>query len=169
MGGKTLTPKQQKFAESYVECGNASKAYRLHYDTKNMKPATINKRASELLHNGEITGRIRDLQSAHRQRHDVTVDGLTDELEEARFSAMVFGHIGAAVTATMGKAKLHGLITDHLKVNGLEALKRKTDEELVESIRELAAEIIDYTAAGARRGPDGAKSPIDATPKRGSA
>jgi hypothetical protein len=151
MGGKTLTPKQQKFAESYVECGNASKAYRLHYDTKNMKPATINKRASELLHDGEITGRIRELQSAHRQRHDVTVDGLTDELEEARFSAMVFGHISAAVAATMGKAKLHGLITDNLKVNGLEALKQLSNEQLIERIREIAAEITGYTAAAERK------------------
>ncbi len=151
MSEKTLTPKQQKFAESYVETGNASKAYRLHYDTKNMKPATVKREAKRLLDNHNITTTIRELQAAHRQRHDITVDGLTDELEEARFYAMVFGHIGAAVTATMGKAKLHGLFTDQLKVNGLEALKRKTDEELVESIRELAAEITGYTAAAERK------------------
>ena len=146
-----LTPKQRKFAESYVECGNASKAYRLHYDTKKMKPVSVHQAAKELLDNPKITLRIRELQAAHRQRHDVTVDRLTDELEEARFAAMVFGHVSAAVAATMGKAKLHGLITDNLKVNGLEALKRKTDEELVESIRELAAEITGYTAAAERK------------------
>ena len=150
-GGRKPTPKQRKFAESYVEIGNACEAYPLAYDTKNMKLATVRREAMRALSNPIIATYIRELQSAHRQRHDVTVDGLVDELEEARFFAMVFGHIGAAVTATMGKAKLHGLITDNIKLNGLEALKRKTDEELVESIRELAAEITGYTAAAERK------------------
>ncbi len=143
MGKKTLTPKQRKFAESYVECGNASKAYRLHYDTKNMKPATVKREAKRLLDNHNITTTIRELQSAHRQRHDVTVDGLVDELEEARFFAMVFGHISAAVAATMGKAKLHGLITDNLKVNGLEALKQLSNEQLIERIRSTVADAVE--------------------------
>ncbi len=168
MGDKTLTPKQQKFAESYVETGNASKAYRLHYNTKNMKPATVKREAKRLLDNHNITTTIRELQAAHRQRHDITVDGLTDELEEARFFAMVFGHISAAVAATIGKAKLHGLITDNFKVNGLEALKQLSNEQLIERIRDVATGIIDRAALG-RREPDGAKPPIDAIPKRGSA
>ncbi len=113
MGTVKLTPKQRKFAASYVEGGNASMAYRLHYDTKKMKAATVNREAKALLDNHKITTRIRELQAAHRQRHDVTVDGLVDELEEARFFSMVVGQTGAAVTATMGKAKLHGLITEH--------------------------------------------------------
>ncbi len=155
MGEKTLTPKQQKFAQGYVESGNACEAYRIAYDVKNMKPATVKREAKRLLDNHNITTTIRELQAAHRQRHDVTVDRLTDELEEARFSAMVFGHIGAAVTATMGKAKLHGLITDNLKFNGLDALKKKTDDELRESIREIATGIIN-NAAAAKRKPRGA-------------
>ena len=138
-----LTPKQRKFAESYVECGNASKAYRLHYDTKNMKPATVKREAKRLLDNHNITTTIRELQAAHRQRHDVTVDGLVDELEEARFFAMVFGHISAAVAATMGKAKLHGLITDNVKLNGLEALKQLSNEQLIERIRGTVADAVE--------------------------
>ncbi len=168
MGTVKLTPKQQKFAESYVECGNASKAYRLHYDTKKMKAATVNREAKALLDNPKITTRIRELQAAHRQRHDITVDGLVDELEEARWFSMVVGHTSAAVAATMGKAKLHGLITDNFKVNGLESLKHLSNEELIERIRGIVARVVDR-AARARRGPGDAKSPIDATPKRGSA
>ena len=68
MSDKKLTPKQQKFAESYVEGGNASKAYRLHYDTKNMKPATVRREAMRLLANPIIATYIRKLQKAHRQR-----------------------------------------------------------------------------------------------------
>ena len=60
-----------------------------------------------------------------------------------------------------------GLFTDHLKVNGLESLKHLSNEELIERIRSVATGIVDR-AARARRGPGDAKSPIDATPKRGS-
>ena len=40
------------------------------------------------------------------------MDNLTTELEAARESAMSTGQISAAVSAIMGKAKLHGLIVD---------------------------------------------------------
>ena len=32
-----LTPKQEKFAQVYVECGNASEAYRQAYNAENMQ------------------------------------------------------------------------------------------------------------------------------------
>jgi hypothetical protein len=40
------------------------------------------------------------------------VDSLTAELEEARSVAMAEKQASAAVSATMGKAKLHGLVVD---------------------------------------------------------
>ncbi len=40
----------------------------------------------------------------------MTVDSITDELEENRQAALANGQIAAAVAATMAKAKLHGLI-----------------------------------------------------------
>ena len=55
-----LTPKQESFCLSYIETGNASEAYRLNYDTENMKPATVNRNAKALLDNNKIgraTGR----------------------------------------------------------------------------------------------------------------
>ena len=67
----------------------------------------------------------------------------------------------------MGKAKLHGLFTDNLKVNGMESLKHLSNEQLIERIRDLLTGIIG-PAGRARRGPGDAKSPIGATPKRGS-
>lgn len=59
-----LTPKQENFCLAYLETGNASEAYRRSYDAENMKPQTINKRASELLDNGEIAGRLAELNQA---------------------------------------------------------------------------------------------------------
>jgi len=57
-----LTPKQERFAAAYVDTGNASEAYRRAYNTANMKPATIQRRAREALKNGLITARIEELR-----------------------------------------------------------------------------------------------------------
>jgi len=105
-----LTSKQEKFCLSYIETGNASEAYRQAYHTENMKPVTINRKAKELLENGKITARVEELQSAHRDRHNITVDNLTDELEEARLLAMKKENPSAAVSACIGKARLHGVL-----------------------------------------------------------
>lgn len=46
------------------------------------------------------------------EQHLVTVQSLTGELEEARELAMKIEQPAPAISATMGKAKIHGLITD---------------------------------------------------------
>lgn len=108
----SLTLKQEAFCQAYIENkGNASEAYRTAYAAGKMKAETVNKRASELLANGEITGRVAELQQEHRTKHDVTVSGLLEELEEARQKALTAEtpQASAAVAATMGKARLTGL------------------------------------------------------------
>ncbi len=48
----------------------------------------------------------------------MTVDSLTTELEQARATAYRQGHGGAMVSASMGKAKIHGLIKDQHEHTG---------------------------------------------------
>ena len=106
-----LTQKQENFCLAYVETGNASEAYRRAYDTENMKPESINRKAKELMDNGKIAARLAEMQQATQQRHQLTVDDLINELEEARQIAMGGERPtpAAMVAATMGKAKLLGL------------------------------------------------------------
>lgn len=111
-----LTPKQENFCIEYIETGNASEAYRQAYDAENMKPETINRNAKALLDNNKIATRVEGLQAEHRERHNVTVDSLTSEYEEARTQAIKENQNSAAVAATTGKAKLHGLIIDKGKM-----------------------------------------------------
>ncbi len=111
MAGK-LTQKQESFCLAYIETGNASEAYRRAYDAENCKPETIFKRASELLASGDVTGRVAELKAQAAERAIVSVLSLTQELEEARALAHSLGQPSAAVSASMGKAKLHGLLTD---------------------------------------------------------
>ena len=107
-----LTPKQEKFCYGYMETGNASGAYRAAYNAERMKPEVVAVKASELLANGKIAVKIEALRAELRQRHEITVDDLVAELEEARKLAFETDKAAAAVQATMGKAKLLGLVVD---------------------------------------------------------
>lgn len=106
-----LTQKQENFCAAYVETGNASEAYRRAYDASRMKQESISVKASELMRNGSVTVRIKELQAQAQKRHQLTVDDLINELEDARQIAMGGERPtpAAMVAATLGKAKLLGL------------------------------------------------------------
>ena len=109
MSTESLKPKQEAFAQAYVESGNASEAYRRSYNAEKMTNETINVAACKLLANYKVAIRVKQLQEKAAKRHDITVDDLIRELEEARKLAIETEKAGPAVTATMGKAKLLGM------------------------------------------------------------
>lgn len=115
-----LTIKQEAFCQSYVELGDASEAYRKAYDADKMKPESIHRKAKEVKDNVKVTARILQLQGEIKQRHNVTVDSLIAELEEARQKALSAEtpQSSAAVAATMGKAKLTGLDKQIVEMRG---------------------------------------------------
>ena len=115
---RPLTPKQEKFAQLYVELGNASEAYRKAYRAKKMKPASVHRMAKALLDHLKVASRIAELRSDLQERHEITVDGQCAKLEKVfkihhdnSFSA------SAAVSAVMGQSKLAGLIVDKQKLD----------------------------------------------------
>lgn len=59
-----LTIKQEKFVLKYLECGNASEAYRFAYDCSKMSDKTVWEKASKLLSDGKVRARI-DYLKAH--------------------------------------------------------------------------------------------------------
>lgn len=71
-----LTPKQEAFAHKYVECGNASEAYRFAYDTSNMKMESVNRKAHDLVVHGKIASRVQELQAAQLRSVDVTAEDI---------------------------------------------------------------------------------------------
>ena len=107
-----LTIKQEEAAQKFIELKDQSKAYRAVYNTENMKPETIHRAAHELFQNPKVAARVAELQEEHRKHHDITVESITEELEEARSSALQNKQSSAAVNASMGKAKIHGLVTE---------------------------------------------------------
>lgn len=75
---KSLTPKQKKFCEKYIELGNKLEAYRQSYSASKMKSTTINKCVNELFSNPLITTYIEVIQSENKKNFDHT---LSDSLK----------------------------------------------------------------------------------------
>lgn len=148
-----LTPKQEKFCQKYIETGNASEAYRLAYNAKKMKLDVIHVKACELLKSGNVAVRVASLRAIHAKRHEVTIDSITLELEEARILAKDEKQAAPMVSASLGKAKLHGLVVEkneHSGPNGGPiATTNKSDDELNRRILELAAKAGAGRVAGA--------------------
>jgi len=153
-----LTPKQEMFAQKYVELGNASEAYRQSYDVgENTKNEAVWVNASKELSKTKVSLRVFELQKAAQLRNDVTVDSITAELDEARLLAKTEKQPSAMVSASTVKAKMHGLIVDRkdhsskdgsMSPKGSEPdLSSMTAEELdeYERLTEAANELISST------------------------
>lgn len=113
-----MTPKQEKFCTLYVELGNASEAYRQAYDASRMKPESIAVQAARMLASPKIALRVDELKALHAERHAMTVDRIRDMLIEDRDFARQSATPAAAVSATMGLAKLYGHLRDKVEHTG---------------------------------------------------
>lgn len=98
----------EKFAQNSAKGMPDTKAY----EAAGYKPNDGN--CGRLRRFPEVMARIAEIQGRAAEKTIVTIAQLTDELEEARVQAKGGGAKGASamVAATMGKAKLHGLIVE---------------------------------------------------------
>ena len=111
----SLTPKREKFVQAYVETGNASEAYRRAFKADKMSDAAIAVEASRLLDDPKVALKVDELKRHHAERHDVTVDDIRAMLLEDRKFAREMEMPAAAVSATMGLAKLYGHLRDKVE------------------------------------------------------
>ena len=86
MASNKLTIKQEKFCNKYLECGNASEAYRYAYNCLKMNDETVWKRSSELLQNGEVTGRIEYLKNHLAEAAGISALRIIREHQKIAFS-----------------------------------------------------------------------------------
>jgi len=105
--------------------------------------------ASRLVANGNIADRVTELQKKVAKKVEVTVESLAGELEQARKIAIGEKQTSAAVQATMGKAKLFGLGSEHRRISGSLQLMTLTPD-MIRSLnsdeRELLAAAIPVLA-----------------------
>lgn len=113
---RKLTQKQEAACQAFIECnGNQSEAYRTAYNAENMSPESVWKEASNLFNLPHVTSRVIELQEMHVERHKITVDSITDDLIYNRKIAQELGQSAAMNGATLGIAKIHGLVVDKVQ------------------------------------------------------
>lgn len=67
-----LTEKQERFCNYYLDTdGNASEAYRMAYDTSNMKPESVWCNASKLLSNAKVVQRVAELRAERAKATEI--------------------------------------------------------------------------------------------------
>lgn len=137
-----LTEKNTAFARAVVLDVRRDKTMGDHYQDTfggNMTRASYSCCASRLWKSPPIQAYAEKLREEMRERFMVTVESLTEELEEARKAALGAENpqCGAAVSATMGKAKLYGLDKQLVEHSGSIKFDDLTEEDIDRRIAAL--------------------------------
>ncbi len=115
--------RHERFAQGLAKGLSGDEAY----NAAGYKPNQNN--ASRLKAKESIRSRVAFLQGAAAERNAVTVDDIVRQLDEARDLARERGNAAAMVSATMGKAKVLGLIVDK-QVIGIKRIEDMNEHEL---------------------------------------
>lgn len=133
-------PKHERFAQGLAKGKSQAEAY------SEAGYAGDFTAASRLSRNVKVKARLSELQERGAVRVELTLADIIDELDEARRAALAATtpQTGSAVAATMGKAKLLGLIVDKAEV--------KSEVEVTDARERLAHIVAGHTAAGSTAG-----------------
>lgn len=112
-----LTAKQEAFAQGIVSGLSQADAYRKAYNAKNMKDAVIHVKASELMSNGKVAGRVETLRKPVIEKLQYNLEHAMLEAAEAFSIAKKKENGGAMVAAVQLRAKLNGLLTDKIQID----------------------------------------------------
>jgi hypothetical protein len=136
--GPLRNPRHEKFAQLVWQAdaknyrrGLAYQAagYRASLDDKS-KSCSADACAHRLFKNAQVQRRIREISVMAAKRNEVTEDSLIGELEQARIAALEAQQASAAVAATMGKAKVCGLLVERKETGKPGDFDSMTVEEL---------------------------------------
>lgn len=144
---KPLTPKQQAFAAAYIECGNASEAYRRSYNCKpNISPQVASVEAAKLMAHPSIALAIKAGQARVAERTEITVADIARMLTEDRLLAHKTEDAKAATEASMSLAKLLGHYVEKRNVTS-DNRNHNVEERLQPSSEWLAGMLGDASKA----------------------
>ncbi len=131
-----MTPKQQRFAEEYVVDHNATQAAK----RAGYSPKTAYSQGQRLLKNVEVIEAVRAKEARLRRKTEVSIRSMTEEMRENREIAIKNDQASAAVQATLGIAKLHGLLIDRKEIRK-RPVEDMTLEQVQARIKEIEAEL----------------------------
>ncbi len=100
------------FAHELAKGASQMAAFR----TAGYKPIEAN--ACRLANNDKIVIRVSELKAAAAERTICTIHDIAEQLDEDRLFARSLEQASAAISATMGKAKVLGLLTEKVEHTG---------------------------------------------------
>ena len=107
-----LNARQEAFARNIAEGRRQREAYRSAGYAPTSDNAT-DANASRLLRHDKVQSRVRELQAAQAEASQITAERLlVARWTRPAASRSASGQAGAAVAASMGRAKLYGLLVD---------------------------------------------------------
>jgi phage terminase small subunit len=115
---KGLTVKQEAFAVCVFKGMSQAQAYREAYDAENSSDGTIYKRASELMANGAVAGRVQELKNEAAKAAKITIVEHLQDLKALRNAAASSANFGAAITAEVARGRVCGLYVERLEHTG---------------------------------------------------
>lgn len=134
--------RHERFAQELAKGASQIEAYRL----AGYKPVDAN--ASRLISNDKVSARVDELKAAAAERAMTTVQDIADQLDEDRQFARTLEAPAAAISATMGKAKVLGLIVEKSELTGKNGGAIEVDTR---SDRDVAKDIAFLLARGAKQ------------------
>ena len=144
--GTLANPRHEKFARlvwaasskdyrralAYLAAG-----YRAKLDLSDpSKSYPADQAASRLAKNVKVKARIQEIATMAAKRHEISEDSLLEELEQARLAALENQQASAAVAATMGKAKLCGMLVERKETGKSGDFDNMSIEELRAFLKE---------------------------------
>jgi phage terminase small subunit len=123
--------RHERFAQELAKGASQTDAY-LAAGYKGDKTA-----ASRLSTNVNVQQRIAELKAKAAERTIITIHDIADQLDEDRTFARELENPSAAISATMGKAKVLGLLTErheHTGKDGKDLVPERSDIELARLI-----------------------------------
>ena len=115
--GRPVTVKQQAFAKSYVETGNASEAYRVAYNVDRMSANAVPVEAHRVLKRPNVALMVSQLQEEAAERFELTHDGVIRMLLADRDTARELGQMASAVRADELIGKNLGMFKERAEVH----------------------------------------------------
>jgi phage terminase small subunit len=117
---RALSALQSRFVEAFLETKNATAAaIKAGYAEKNAKGAGY----KLLRRNKSVQAAVKEREQQLRERNDVTIDTMINQLDEDRQFAVKTNNATAAVRASEIKAKLTGLLIDRIDQRSVGQLK----------------------------------------------
>ena len=110
------------------------------------------------IENERLKAHLADLERRTRTRHDVTIDSLLTQLQDAIDLAPKQNNPSAIISGAMAQAKLCGFLVDRREVKKVDPVDGMDREQLIAALREQLGDLADLVLAKFELVPSGSDS-----------